>query len=693
MSSPASDVPGPKKHVPFVPETMHMKEFTLRAMLLGLVLTVVLGAANAYLGLRAGSTIAATYPAAVIAMAVLRAWKGTLLEENIARTAGTIGEGLAAGAIFTIPAFVISKAWPSFRPADAYWKSTALMMVGSILGVLFISLVRRVMVEDPELPFPESVAAAEIHKAGRRGAQAAKYLFWNIGVGGVVYLLGRFGLFAADKDIHFTVGSLGRSQVRLGTTGSTNILAAGGTSTFAAPSVSPAYLGVGYIIGLRLASIQFAGGVLAWGLLVPMLIFFLGPQLKHYLPADTPDDWAGMAIAVWRFVVRPIAVGGMLVGAAWTLFKMGKSLTAGIGKALGDLRQTAAQRAQLSRTEQYMSSKVVFSLIALMFILMCFLYVHISGLLWPAILAAVVMLVVGFFFATVSGSLVGFIGSSNNPVSGLTLSTLLIAALLMVSLGVSGTPGVATVLGVAAVVCVSSSVAGELLQDFKVGYILGGTPRRIQIAELIAVVVASLVMYWPLYLLNTAFGFGSRQLSAPQAGLMATLAIGIVGGDMPWPLVVVGIFFGIGMIMMQVRSPMLVAVGMYLPFETTFAIFIGGVFRSLGDWLAKRRGLNQAQMARVENAGVLTSSGLIAGESIFGLLWAALIATGLATSQHHTLQVIEGWARHITASQIFEHPTYFAGIIVMALLAILMIWLPLTSAGDPNEPAPPTAMM
>ena len=670
-----------------------MKELTLRALLLGLVLTIVLGAANAYLGLRAGITIAATYPAAVIAMAVLRAWKGTLLEENIARTAGTIGEGLAAGAIFTIPAFVISKAWPSFRPADAYWKSTALMMVGSILGVLFISLVRRVMVEDPELPFPESVAAAEIHKAGRRGAQAAKYLFWNIGVGGIVYLLGRFGLFAADKDIHFTVGSLGRSQVSLGTTGTTNIVAAGGTSTFAAPSVSPAYLGVGYIIGLRLASIQFAGGVLAWGLMVPMLIFFLGPQLKHYLPADTPDDWANMAISVWRFIVRPIAVGGMLVGAAWTLFKMGKSLTAGIGRAFSDMKQTADQRAKLSRTEQYMSSKVVFSLIALMFILMCFLYVHISGLIWPAVLAAVVMLIVGFFFATVSGSLVGFIGSSNNPVSGLTLSTLLIAALLMVSLGVSGTPGVATVLGVAAVVCVSSSVAGELLQDFKVGYILGGTPRKIQIAELIAVVVASLVMYWPLYLLNTAFGFGSRQLSAPQAGLMATLAIGIVGGNMPWPLVVVGIFFGIGMIMMQVRSPMLVAVGMYLPFETTFAIFLGGVFRSLGDWMAKRRGLNQAQMARVENAGVLTASGLIAGESVFGLIWAALIATGLATSQNRVFQSIEGWARSITAAQVFEHPMYLSGVVVMALLAALMIYLPLTSAGDPSEPAPPTAMM
>jgi putative OPT family oligopeptide transporter len=693
MSSPVPPESGigVKKHVPFVPEHMQMKEFTLRAVLLGLLMTVVLGAANAYLGLRAGITIAATYPAAVIAMAAMRAWKGSLLEENIARTAGTIGEGLAAGAIFTIPAFVIAKAWPSFRPADAYWKSTALMMVGSILGVLFISLVRRVMVEDPELPFPESVAAGEIHKAGQRGAQAAKYLFWNIGVGGVVYLLGRFGLFAADKDIHFNVGTLGHSQVRLGTTGSASIVAAGGTSTFAAPSVSPAYLGVGYIIGLRLASIQFAGGVLAWGLMVPLLIFFLGPELKHYLPADTPDNWAGMAIAVWRFVVRPIAVGGMLVGAAYTLFKMGKSLTAGIGKAFSDLRQTAAQRAQLSRTEQYMSSKVVFSLIALMFVLMCILYIRISGLVWPAILAAVVMLVVGFFFATVSGSLVGFIGSSNNPVSGLTLSTLLIAALLMVSLGVSGGKGVAVVLGVAAVVCVSSSVAGELLQDFKVGYILGGTPRKIQMAELIAVVVASLVMYWPLYLLDTAFGFGSRQLSAPQAGLMATLAIGIVGGDMPWPLVVVGIFFGIAMIMMQVRSPMLVAVGMYLPFETTFAIFLGGVFRAIGDWMAKRRGFNEAQRARVENAGVLTASGLIAGESVFGLLWAGFIA--LSFAQQSWLKVATSLATRITSAQIFEHPLYLAGIGVMALLAALLIWLPLSSAGDPNEPAPPTAMM
>ena len=683
MSSPAGDAPGTiRKHRPYVPETMEMKELTFRAMFVGLILTVVLGAANAYLGLRAGITIAATYPAAVISMAVLRAWKGSLLEENIARTAGSIGEGIAAGAIFTIPAFLIAKAWPSFRPHDAYWKSTALIMVGSILGVLFISLVRRVMVEDPELPFPESVAAGEIHKAGQRGAEAAKYLFWNMGVGGIVYMLGRFGLFAADKDLHVRIGNLGHSQIRLGPLGSTRIVATGATTMFAAPSVSPAYLGVGYIIGLKLASLQFAGGVIAWGLLVPMLVYFLGPQLRNYLPADTPDNWSAMVLAVWRFIVRPIAVGGMLVGAAYTLFNMRKSLTAGLGKAFGDLKQTADDRAKLSRTEQYMSSKVVLGLIALMFVLMCFLYIHISGLVWPAILAAVVMIVVGFFFATVSGNLVGFIGSSNNPISGLTISTLLIAALLMVSLGVSGGEGVAVVLGVAAVVCVSSAVAGELLQDFKVGYILGGTPRKIQIAELIAVVVASLVMYWPLYLLNAAniqaggIGFGDRQLPAVQSGLMATLAQGIVGGEMAWALIVVGILFGFAMIMMRVKSPMLVAVGMYLPFETTFAIFIGGVFRAVADRLSEKRGLNVAQKARVENAGVLTASGLIAGEALLGLLWAGL-------------QFAPSWAR----PQIFSEPSYLAGIAVMVGLAGLMIRIPLSSAGDPDEPAPPVGMM
>ncbi len=674
-----------KPFQPFVPEHMEMRELTLRAILLGLCMTVVLGAANAYLGLRAGMTVAATYPAAVISMAVLRAWKGSLLEENIARTSGSIGEGVASGAIFTIPAFLIAGAWPSFGFRDAYWKTTVLILVGSVLGVLFISLVRRIMVEDRELPFPESLAASEIHKAGRRGAEAARYLFWNIGLGGLIFLLGRFGFFAADSQFSFRVGQLGLSRVRLGGATSRNILHTGGLSTFDAPSVSPAYLGVGYIIGPRLAGLQFAGGVLAWGLMVPLLIYFLGPQLRAFLPASAPDaSWSDLADGVWRYIVRPISVGSMLVGAAYTLFRMRSNLVAGMKRMFSDMRQTALQTASLSRTERYMSPKLVFALIGVVFAVMIALYIYLSGQITGGVVAAIVMLILGFFFATVSGSLCGMIGSSNNPVSGLTLSTLIVAALLMVALGVSGLGGVAAVLGVAAVVCVSSAVAGELLQDFKVGYILGGTPRNIQIAELIAVVVASLVMYFPLVLLHEGniraggTGFGDRQLPAPQAGLMALLAQGIVGGDMAWPLIVVGILMGFAFIMMQVRSPMLVAIGMYLPFGTTFAIFVGGLIRWVGDSVADRRGYNEAQKARVDNAGVLTASGLIAGEAILGLLWAGLQFTPPNVRAH---------------LQLFAHPSYLIGLAVLLVLAFIMVRAPLRSAGSPDEPAPPVAMM
>jgi putative OPT family oligopeptide transporter len=654
-----------------------MPEFTLRAVLLGLVMTLVLGAANAYLGLRAGVTIAATYPAAVISMAVLRLRRGSILEENIARTAGSIGESIAAGAIFTLPAFVIAGVWPSFAPEDAYWKSTALMLVGGVLGVLFVSLVRRVMVEDRELPFPESVAAAEIHKAGQRGAQAAKYLFYSMGVGALVYILGVLKLFAPDKDFLLKIGALGLSKIRLGSGAEANALNTGGVSTFAAPSVSPAYLGVGYIIGPELAALNFSGGVLAWGFMVPLLMFLLGPQIQDFLPPGAPaEDWAGQVALVWRFIVRPIAVGGMLVGAAYTLYKMRKNLFGGLARAFAELRGKAGKEETVGRTERYMSSRTVFALIALVFVLMVFLYVYMSGLRMGAIVAAIVMLLAGFFFATVSGYLVGLIGSSNNPISGLTLSTLIIAALLMVSLGVSGTSGIVAVLGVAAVVCVSSAVAGELLQDFKVGYILGGTPRTIQIVELIAVVCASLVMYFPLMVLHFGMGgFGSPQLPAPQAGLMASLAQGIVGGNMPWALVVVGIFMGIAMILFRVRSPMLVAVGMYLPLSTTFAIFVGGMIRGLTDMMRERRGFNDAQKARVENVGVLVASGLIAGEALMGLLTA-------------TFNFFE-WP----LPEIFKSPSYLFGLVVMAILAFILVRVPLANAGSPDEPAPPVAMM
>ena len=336
-----------KKFRPYVPDNTNMPEFTLRALLLGLVLTVILGAANAYLGLRAGMTIAATYPAAVIGMAVLRIMKGSLLEENITRTVGAIGESVAAGAIFTIPAFVISGAWPVFDFKHAYLKSSILMLLGGALGILFITLLRRVMVEDPELPFPESVAASEIHKAGQQGSRAAKILFSNMGFGGLIYLLGQFSLFTPSRDFIVNVGELGKSFVRMGRSATAPKLAAGAATTFSAPAISPAYLGVGYIIGPRLAALNFAGGVVAWGLLVPLILFLGGPTLvAQFVPpgSTTPDIrfWADQADAVWSYIVRPIAVGGMLVGACYTLFRMRKSLGSGMARAVSDLKKTAA---------------------------------------------------------------------------------------------------------------------------------------------------------------------------------------------------------------------------------------------------------------------------------------------------------------------------------------------------------------
>jgi putative OPT family oligopeptide transporter len=653
-----------------------------------MIMTGILGAANAYLGLRAGMTIAATYPAAVIGMAILRVFKGSLLEENIARTIGSIGESVAAGAVFTIPAFVIAGLWHDANGnavlgIDKYWQSVALMAIGGTVGILFVTLLRRVMVEDPELPFPESVAASEIHKAGQQGAKAAKILFANMAFGAFMYLLSQINVFWYTFQMTINIPAM-KSGLKVGRSATAPVVATGGMTTFTSPAISPAYLGVGYIIGPRLAALNFAGGVVAWGLLVPLLVYFMGPGIQANLPAGQTMNWAGLAANVWFSIVRPIAVGGMLVGAGFTLFRMRKQLGAGMARAVSDLKKSTEAHQATDRTERDLSAKVVFLGVAVGLIAMIALYYFfINGAgnlstskVWSgAIVAGVVMIILGFFFAAVSGNLVGMIGSSNNPVSGLTLCTLVVAALLMVALGVSGVGGVAAVLGVAAVVCVSSAVAGEMLQDLKVGHILGGTPAKMQIGDIFGIAVSSLVLFFPLMILDKAYHFGSAALPAPQAGLMAMLAQGIVGGNMAWPLVVVGIFMGFALIMVQVKSPMLFAVGMYLPLETTFAIFVGGIVRWITDVLRDRRGFNDAQKARVENAGVLTASGLVAGEALCGLVIASIVGTG------HSL-----W--HIGAGD-----AWFTGLIGLAVLIVVMVKLPLANAGSPDEPAPPTAIM
>ncbi|HEY1218864.1 MAG TPA: oligopeptide transporter, OPT family, partial [Bryobacteraceae bacterium] len=390
--------------------------------------------------------------------------------------------------------------------------------------------------------------------------------------------------------------------------------------------------------------------------------------------------WADVAGTTWYNIVRPIAVGGMMVGASFTLFRMRKNLGLGMKRAVADLRKSAAGHEGTSRTERDLNSKVVFGGLAAVFVCMVALYFYFAGQIGAAVVAAIVMIVLGFFFAAVSGNLVGMIGSSNNPVSGLTLCTLVIAALLMVAMGLRGNAGIGAVLGVAAVVCVSSAVAGEMLQDLKAGHILGGTPAKMQIGDLMGIAVASMALFFPLMWLHRAYTFGTPQLSAPQAGLMASLAKGIVGGNMAWPLVVAGIFMGFGLILIEVKSPMLFSVGMYLPLETTFAIFIGGLFRWATDKYRNQGNFNDAQKARIENAGVLTASGLIAGEALCGLLVAGFRAA--EKSYGHAILPDWTWAG-----------TPWLSILVLIGLAVLMTQLPLKNAGRPDEPAPPTAIM
>lgn len=663
----------------FVPEKTELREFTVRALILGLIMTVVLGAANAYLGLRAGMTIAATYPAAVIGMAVLRLMRGSILEENFARTVGSIGESVAAGAIFTIPAFLIVGAWVNFNTVEAYIKSSALMFVGGLLGILFVTFLRRVMVTDRELPFPESVAAAEIHKAGQKGSAGARFLFQAMGMGALIYALGVLKLFAASKDFIIKVASIGSSFIRLGTTKTSPTIGTGGTIAVAGPGIYPAYIGVGYIIGPRLASLNFAGGVLAWGLFAPLLVYFLGPQLvtSFYGPEVTMAEvsWESLVGHVWRFIIRPIAVGGMLVGAGFTLYRMRKNLIAGLRRSVSDVKKAAGKLEQISRLEKDLDFRYVFSGLALCFLLMIFVYRVFAGSYNAAIVAALVMTLAGFFFAAVSGNLVGTIGASNNPISGLTLSTLIIAAILMVLIGATGMSGVAAVLGVAAVVCVSSAVAGEMLQDLKVGHILGGTPWKMQVGDVIGILISSLVLFFPLMILHGAFTFGSKELPAPQAGLMAALSQGIVGGEMAWPLVIVGMFMGFALILVQVRSPMLVAVGMYLPLETTFAIFCGGIIRAVIDKMAAKRNFNEAQKARIENTGILLASGLIAGEALTGLVRAALTFF------------------NVSIPGIMTAPSYLFGLVFLLIIGIYLVAVPLRNAGKAEEPAPPTAVI
>src|SRR5579871_1207916 len=603
---------------------------TVKAVGLGIFLAFVFGAANAYLGMRAGQTVAATIPAAVIAMALFRipAFRGGILEQNITRTAASVGEALVAGAIFTIPAFMMvdiggRRLWSDLR--SHYWEATLVLLVGGLIGVFFIIVLRRPLCVDAPLPWPESVASYEIVKAGEASAtKAPKYIFGAMGFSGLIQILKSDtgiqifreyseGFWAFPKSIirHFNYEKQPIGDV-------THF----GGIPWSTPSLSPALIGIGYIIGPQLASINVAGGIIAWWILIPLLLFF-DPDLGRRIGTQ---DHGIQAYTVWYNVVRPIAVGTMLVGAANTMFSMRESLGASLRGMFQASAAAAHEGKTTERTERDIPPRwVVLSTIALLVPITAIYYYFTNGL-GSAIVAAIIMTITGFFLSAIGGYLVGLVGSSNQPLSGLTLAALIIAALVMVTIGVTGLSGVAAVLGVAAVVCVACSVSGSLIQDLKAGHLLGGTPWKMELVEIVSVILLAFFLMGPIIALHEANlstgGIGGRALPAPQAGLMAQLAKGIVGGQMAWGLIAIGAAFGVALLLFGAKSPMLVAVGMYLPFDTSSAIFIGGFIKWIADRAARK--LNAEQKLRFEEKGTLLASGLIAGEAIVGILLAVL---------------------------------------------------------------------
>ena len=665
---------------PFVPADSKEPEFTLKAVLAGILMAALFGASNAYLGMKAGQTVAATIPAAVIAIALFRLpfFRGGVLEQNLARTAASVGEALVAGAVFTIPAFVMvrvgeQRLWFNLR--SHLWEGIMILLAGGLLGIFFIIILRRPLCVESDLPFPESTASAEVVKAGQAGStDAPKYVFGALGVGALLQILKDSKGFQIFQDsvsyfFQFPKSAIAYFDYQKKTIGTVSY--AGGVA-YNTPSASPALVGIGYIIGPELAAINFSGGVIAWLVLIPLVIF-IDPDLPQRLGASYGGraPWDLVSYTVWYNVVRPIAVGAMLVGAVYTLYGMRESI---LRSVRGAFQASAGHIGGVVRTRLDIDIPIKWTILATIGLVVpiAFIYHHFSGSWKAALVAAVVMTGTGFFLAAVGGYLVGLVGSSNQPVSGLTLAALVVAALVMVGIGVKGLGGMAAVLGVASVVCCACCVSGSLIQDLKAGYLLGGTPWKMELVEILSVATLAFFLMFPIMLLDQAHratgGIGGRDLPAPQAGLMAQLTQGIVGGQMAWGLLLMGLAFGVALVMIKAPSPMLIAVGMYLPLETTGAIFVGGVLKWLADKTLARQHPSAERKVRSEEGGTLLASGFIAGEAITGILLPALFPTSgsithLVTGRDE-LPFLAAWGGWLS-------------LIAFAVLAYSLIRLPL----------------
>lgn len=620
-----------KNFKPYIPAERITPEITVTSIIMGVLLAVIFGAANAYLGLRVGMTVSASIPAAVIAMGVIRVVmrKNSILESNIVQTTGSAGESLAAGAIFTLPALFL---WASEGVMDkpSILEITVIALLGGLLGVFFMVPLRNALIvrEHGTLPYPEGTACAEVLLAGEEGGSNASTVFAGMGFAAAFKFI-IDGIKAVPGEVSFRVKGY-----------------AGEIGT----QIYPAVMSVGYICGPRISSYMFSGGVLSWLVLIPLIVLF-GADAILYPATDTIGNLfaSGGASAIWSNYVRYIGAGALAAGGIISLVKTLPLIIRTFRDSIKSMK--GGQALDTSRTARDLSMKLVLFAIAVLTLL-----VWLVPAVPVSLLGAVIVVIFGFFFATVSSRMVGLVGSSNNPVSGMAIATLLIATLILKLTGDGGAEGMRSAIAIGSIICIVAAISGDTSQDLKTGYLLGATPKKQQIGEIIGVVAAALAIGGTLYLLDSAWGFGSQELAAPQATLMKMIVEGVMNGNLPWALVFTGVF--IAVVAELVGIPVLpFAIGIYLPVQLNACIMVGGIVRLFFDKMKKE----ENEKKGIINDGILFCSGMIAGEGLVGILLAVL--------------AVFGFAEVIDLSGVLGLPAPVANLASLAVFALIILSL------------------
>ena len=599
-------------HKPFIPASKSLPEITVKAFILGVILAVVLAGANAYLGLFAGMTVSASIPAAVISMGVLKLFKtSNILENNIVQTCASAGESLAAGVIFTLPAMIMLGVWSRFN----YLDTMLIAGFGGVLGVLFTVPLRRALIVEQPLQFPEGIACAEVLETGERGGEGVKFVVWSA-VFSAIFKFSQTGLRLISETAEGAKYLFGKKII-----------------VYFGSNLSPALIGVGYIVGLNIAILVFLGGIINWLVAIPVLMLIHG---------GAPAGISATAYAnqLWSDQTRYLGVGAMVIGGLWALVRMRGSVFSGIKSGLAAYKDIKSNGIQ-NRLEHDMSMQWVLVVIVLSVIPLFFLYHFLVGSVSMSLTMALIMVIAGFLFSAVSGYMTGLVGSSNNPISGVTIATILFASLLILFLfGNTHSASAAAAIMIGAVVASAAAIAGDNLHDLKTGYLVGATPWKQQVMLIVGTVVSAIVIAPVLNLLLEAYGIGPataahpQSLTAPQATLMASVAQGVFQGNLPWTMVEIGMAVAVVIIAFDLwlekrganfRAPILaVAVGIYLPLELSVPIFLGGIISAFIKRTLKSRNLdsNSETTKEIEQRGMLISSGLITGEALVGILMA-----------------------------------------------------------------------